>query len=102
VAGRELLRSRTTRKCEQVAETESPVALDAGIRRLSALITAHERLDHGAAKVIAEIERDVRDAEGVTGRARRKNRLGRATRSFRVGPVGVEPQPQRDSHCMRQ
>src|SRR5262249_35412674 len=38
---------------QQLGEAEAPVAANAGVRRLAAPVAAHERLDHGAAKLLA-------------------------------------------------
>jgi hypothetical protein len=76
--------------------------MDARVRRLAALVAADERLDYGAAKFLAQVERDVRDAERVTCSACGKDRIGRAAGTFCVGPVGIEPEPQSDADRVRQ
>jgi hypothetical protein len=69
VAGSESGRARLLREGEQAAEAEEPVAADARVRRLSALVAADERLDDRAQELLAGIERDVREAELVAGPA---------------------------------
>jgi hypothetical protein len=85
------------RKCEQPGKAKTAVAMDARVRRLAAFVAADERLDYSAAKFLAQVERDVRDAERVACSAGSKHRIGRAAGTFRVRPVGIEPEPQGDT-----
>src|SRR4051794_13770196 len=95
VPGREHVGARMAGEREQPAEAESAVAAHARIRRLAALVAAHERIDDGATEVLAQVERDVRDAERVARLAGRDHRFGRAARPLGVWPVGIEPEAER-------
>ena len=96
VTGRETGGSCALREREQLGEAEAAVARDARVRRLAAGVAAHEG-DNGTPELLAQVERDVRDAERVTGCPRRQHRVGRAARALRARPVRVEPEPQRDA-----
>jgi hypothetical protein len=87
---------------EQPREAKAAVALDARVGCLPTFVTADERVDHGTPKLLAEVERHVGDAEGVARRTGCENRIGRATGALRVGPVGIQPEPQRDADGVRQ
>ncbi len=102
VPGRKGVRARALREREQPGEAKAAVAMDARIWRLAAFVAANERLDHSTAKLFAQVERHVGDAERVTRRACGKNRIGRAASTLRVGPVGIEPKPQSDADRVRQ
>ena len=97
VAGRQTGGSCALREREQLGEAEAAVARDARVRRLAAGVAAHEGVDDRAPELLAQVERDVRDAERVTRRPRRQHRVGRAARALRARPVRVEPEPQRDA-----
>ena len=79
---------------EQPAEAEPAVARNARVRRLAARVAPHERVDNCSAELLAQIERDVRDAEGVARFPGRDHGLGRAAGALGIRPVGVEPEPQ--------
>ena len=53
VPGRECVGTRAVREREQPGEAKAAVAMDAWVGRLAAFVAAHERLDHGAAKLFA-------------------------------------------------
>src|SRR5207247_8433117 len=97
VPGREHVRAGAVREREQPGKAKAAVAMDARVRRLAAFVAADERLDDGAAKFLAQVERDVREAERMTRSTGSKHRIGRAAGTFRVGPVGIEPEPQGDT-----
>ena len=84
VAGRKPVAAGAPRKREQLGEAEAAVAADARIRRLAARVSPHERRHDRAAKLLAQVERDVRKAEPVARLARRDHGFGRA-----AGPVRV-------------
>src|SRR5439155_5785854 len=102
VPGCKLVRSRTVSEREQPREAEAAVALDAWVGCLPTFVTSDERVDHGTPKLFAKVEGHVRDAERVARRTGSENRIGRATGALRVGPVGIEPEPQRDADRVRQ
>src|SRR3954469_9111593 len=83
------------RESEQAAEAERAVAAHARVRRLTARVPAHERIDHGTAKVLTQVQGYVRNAERMARLPRGDHGLGRAARTLGVGPVGIEPQPKR-------
>ena len=87
---------------QQPGEAKATVAMDARVGCLAALVAAHERLDHGAPKLVAQVERHVRHAERVTGRASSEDRVGRAASTLSVGPVGIEPEAQSNADRVRQ
>ena len=97
VARREPLGAGALGEGEQLGEAEAAVAADARVRRLTGRVAAHERLDHRAAKLLAQVERDVRDPEPVAGPARGDHGLGRAAGALGVGPLRVEPEAQGDA-----
>src|SRR5213078_3414493 len=70
VPGGEPRRACALRERDQFREPEAAVAPDAGVRRLATLVAADERPDDGAAELLAQVERDVRQAEPVAGLAR--------------------------------
>src|SRR5438067_7680410 len=80
-------------KFEQLVEAERAVAANARVRRLTACVAVDERRDDGAAELLAQVERHVRDAEPVTRLPRRDDRLRRAARAFRARPRRIEPEP---------
>src|SRR5262249_6920296 len=95
VACREPMGARPPDELEQLGEAEAAVAADARVRRLAPCVAADERPDHRAPELLAQIERDVRNAERVAGRPRGKDRLGRAAGALGVRPLRVAPEPQR-------
>ncbi len=101
VAGREPVAAGARREREQLGEAEAAVAADARVRRLAARVAADERRDDGAAELLAQVERDVRQPEPVAGLARGDHGVGRAARALRVGPLGIEPEAQRDADRVR-
>ena len=77
------------------------VAAAARVRRLAARVAGDERVDDGAAELLAQVERHVRQPERVAGLARGDHGLGRAAGALGVGPGRVEPEPQRDPDRLR-
>ena len=61
---------------KQPGEAKAAVAVDARVGRLAAFVAAHERLDYGAAKFVAQVEGHVGHAERVTRRARSEDGIG--------------------------
>src|SRR5438093_8446372 len=102
VPGRECVRTRAMREREQPGEAKAAVAMDAWVGRLAAFVAAHERLDHGAAKLFAQVERHVWNTERMTCRACSKHRIGRAASTLGIGPVRIEPEPESDPDRVRQ
>ena len=101
MAGGERVGAGVACKGEQAVEAERPVAAHARVGRLAAGVALHERVDHGAAKVLAQVERDVRDAECVTRLAGGYHRLRGAAGALGVGAVRIEPETQRHADCVR-
>ena len=101
VAGRQPLRPGAAGKRDQLGKAEAPVAADARVRRLPRGVAAHERLDHGAPELLAQIERHVRQAEPVAGRAGREHGLGRAAGALGVRAARIEPEPESDADRLR-
>src|SRR4029077_17600151 len=97
VPGCERVCPGAVREGEQPGETEATVAVDARVRRLATLVTAYEWIHPGAANLVAQIERHVRNAERITRRPCSKDGVGRAAGALRVGTVRIEPEPQRDT-----
>jgi hypothetical protein len=80
---------------EQVVEPKSPVARRTRVGRLAPRVPLDERRDHGPAKRLALIERDVRDPEPVTERPCLANGERGAARTLGAGPGRVEPESKR-------
>src|SRR3989442_7009370 len=102
VPGREGVRTCAVREGEPLGEAKAAVAMDAWVGRLAAFVAAHERLDHRAAKLFAQVERHVWDTERMTSSACSKDRIGRAASTLGIGPVRIEPEPQSDADRVRQ
>ena len=60
-------------------------------------VAAHERLDDGAPELLAQVERDVRQAEPVARGAGGEHGLRRAAGALGVGAVRIEPEPESDA-----
>ena len=101
VARPELPGAGPGREREQLVEAEAAVAAPARVRRLAARVPLDERLDDGAAELLAQIERHVREPERVTGLPGRDHGLRRAAGALGVGPLRIEPEPERDSDRLR-
>jgi hypothetical protein len=97
VPGRERVRARAVREREQPGEAKTAVAVDARIRRLTAFVAAHKRLNDRAAKLLAQVERHMGHTERVTGGACSKDGIRGAAGTFRIGPIGIKPKPQSDA-----
>ena len=69
VAGPEPARAGPGGEREQCVEPEGAVAAAAGVRSLSARIAVDEGRDDGSTKLLAQVERDVREPERVAGLA---------------------------------
>ena len=102
VSRRQPVRTGAAREREQLGEAEAAVAADARIRRLAALEATHERADDRAPEFLAQVERDVRRAERVTGLSRRDHRLGRAAGPLCIRTGRIEPEAERDADGVRQ
>jgi len=96
VAGGEPGRADSLREGEQRAEAEATVAAHARVRRLAARVAADERLDDSLAEGLAEIERDVREPEGLARLARRDHRGRRAAHTLGLLPGRIGPEAKRD------
>ena len=83
------------REGEQRAEAEAAVAAHARVRRLAARVAADEGVDDSLSEGLAEIERDVREAERLTRLARRDHRRRRATHALGVLPGRIGPEAKR-------
>ena len=83
------------REGEQRTEAEAAVAAHARVRCLAARVAADERVDDSPAEGLAEIERDVREAERMTRLARRDHRRRRATHALGVLPGRIGPEAKR-------
>ena len=97
----ELPGARPGSEGEQLVEPEAAVATSARVGGLAARIALDERLDDGAAELLAEIERHVGKPERVTRLPGCDHSFRRAARALRVGPFGIEPEPERDSDRLR-
>src|SRR5437867_5337207 len=69
MTGAQRFRAGSPRECEQSREAKAAVAVNTGVRGLSALVPSNERIDHGPAKRFAQVEGDMRHSEAVTRRA---------------------------------
>jgi hypothetical protein len=65
VAGQQALGAEPLRQVDHRREADLAVAEDAGVRRLARGVAADEAVDDAAAKVLLEVEGEVRDAELV-------------------------------------
>src|SRR5712692_11521777 len=101
VARGEPRRTGSLREREQLGETERAVAGDARIWRVATGVAAHERADNGAAELVAQVERDVRQTKEVAGLPRVNHRARGAAGALAVRPVGIDPQPQRHAESVR-
>src|SRR5439155_26020418 len=63
MTGGQRFRTGSPRKCEQSSEAKAAVAVNAGIRRLSALVPSNKRIDDCPAKRFAPVEGDMRHSE---------------------------------------
>src|SRR5919201_4115288 len=94
-------RAGPARERKKFREAELSVAADAGVRRVAARIAADERRDDGAAELLPQVERHVRQPERVAGGARGANRLRRAARALGGGTPRVEPEAEGDAERLR-
>ena len=92
VTGRYLPSPETLGDCDQRRQTVGAVAGRARIRGLTARVAGHERLDHGTAKGLASVERDVWQPEGVAALTRAQHGRGRAAGALGIGCLLVDPQ----------
>ncbi len=79
---------------DQRRQTVGAVAGRAGIRGLTARVAGHERLDHGTAKGLASVERDVWQPERVAALAGAQHRRRRAAGALGIGCLLVDPEPE--------
>src|SRR6266487_3150682 len=89
------------RERDEPVKAERPIAGRARIRSLPGLVAGDEGRDDRRAKVLAQVERHVRQAELVAGRPGSGDRLCRAAGALRGGPGRILPEPQRDPDCVR-
>ena len=80
----------------------APLQRDARIGRASSGVRAHEGADDRAAEVLAQVEGHVRHAQPMARRARGEHCVGRAARALGVWAVGVEPEAERHTDCVRE
>ena len=99
---RERVGAGTLGERKQPGKAEAAVAVDARVGRLAAFVAAHERLDYGAAKFHTQVEGHMGHAERVAGRASSEDSVGRAASTLSVRPLGIKPEPQSDTDCIRQ
>ena len=97
VAGGQRGRPNPPREGEHRVDPHLAVADHAGVRGPARLVPAQEALDHGVAKRLLQVERQVRQAQPVGQRPGADDRLRRAaaSRPIRV-PVGPQLQRHRD------
>ena len=76
-------------------EAELTVAPDARVRREAGRVGAHEVVDDRPPEALAEVDRQMGDAQRMAGIARGAHGLWRAARPLAVGRHRVDPQPQR-------
>ena len=76
-------------------EAELAVAPDARVRREAGRVGAHEVVDDRPPEALAEVDRQMGDAQRMAGIARGAHGLWRAARPLAVGRHRVDPQPQR-------
>ena len=91
------VRARALRERHERREPERAVAAHAGVWREAGDVTLDERLHHGPAEGVAEVEGDMRQAECVTGLARSDHGVRGAARALGARPCWVEPQAQGDA-----
>ncbi len=101
VAGPEPVRTGPRREGKERVEAERAIAAAARVRGLTLRVPVDERRDDGRAELLAQVERDVRQAERVTGLARCHDGRRRAARALRVGAARVEPEAERDADGVR-
>ena len=94
VTGRYLPSPETLGDCDQRRQTVGAVAGRAGIRGLTPRVAGHERHDHGTAKGLASVERDVWQPEGVAALTGAQHGRGRAACALGIGCPLVDPQPE--------
>ena len=84
-------------------EAERAVAAHAGVGGAPAGVRRHEVVDDRPPEAVTQVDRQVRDAEGVARPARGSHRVGRAAGPLGVRRVRVDPQPKRhaDGHHPR-
>src|SRR3954469_17060270 len=81
---------------EHLAEANEAVAAHARVRRAAGLVPGDEVVDDLAPKLVAQVERDVRNPHAVSESARTRDGLQRATALSAV-PARVRPKLERDS-----
>ncbi len=82
---------------EQRRKPEHAVAAHARVGGLALAVGAHELGHDRPPKRLAQVEREVRQAQGVAGVAGGPHRVGRAAGPLAVGSLGIDPEPQRDT-----
>jgi hypothetical protein len=99
VSGRDALRAEAVREIEELVELHTPVAGRAGARGLAGEIRFDERLDDGARKERAAIEREVGEADPVRDAASVVLVFGGAAARVAAGSplFRVVPEVERDA-----
>jgi len=93
MAGQQPLGADPLGEVDHRRQSHLAVAEDAGVGGAALGVAADEAIDDAAAKVLLEVEREVRDAELVGERAGAEDGLGRAAG---LGPVGLGVGPELD------
>ena len=101
VPGPERVRPGALGEREQRVEAERAVAGGAGVRRVARRVARRERVDHRGDELLAEVERDVREAERVTAGAGGCDCLGGAAGPLGRGARRVLPEAKRHTYRVR-
>jgi len=84
VPGRQRLRAEAIGQCDHRVEAHEAVAAHARVRRLTGGVVAHPRLHHARAKLVAQVQGEVRQPHAVRERPGAAHRAGRAARGLGV------------------
>ncbi len=95
VAGRELLRPQPLAEFQHRVEPHVAVAADARIGSLAVRVAGDERFDDAGPELVAQVDREVREAHRMRQRPRLGDGRRRAAAALRV-VLGVRPQLERD------
>ena len=94
VAGRDPDGPEPVGRIRDRREAERAVAAHARVGRAAAGVRRDELVDDRSLELLAQVDRKVRDAEGVARPPRGPHRVGRAAGPLGVGRVRVDPQPK--------
>ncbi len=97
VAGRQRRGAEPVGEVEHRVQADVAVAAHARVRRQPVGVLAQPRIDDAVAKLVAQVEREMRQAEVVREAPRAAHRGGRAARALAV-VVDVGPQLERHGH----